>query len=560
MARALLMGAAALAILAACIQGPWDYYPGNPPPFRGISVWGYAISGRPVDRVCFERLLDLGEEATQAFAFYDSAEVRITGRFGDSTRTLFLTAVSDTPNCFKGDSTALVQRAQNYELTATLVWDSAGRKTTSVLRGTARVPTSFRVNDTATAPGLSFKGGIPANIFDLGFLTSLPADVQDTLLAEYGDTLSKLQNDSAGLRAYLAVNGKAIQTRLVGLLEKSYQPYTKGATLFYLNGALNTLSHYYNSKRSTDVGSVLITQRFDTASSRPETAFDSPLGFAPDSQEYYFPGNHRRLLIYPDAKGRKGWNLLDSIGVVNVWFHTDTNRLYFYGMEKAYYDFIVTVRGDGGDPDPRVKPKFNVSGGRGFFVGGIPDSFDIVIKADSLTKVYPLQTVRGLHCREEGWYSSKDCAGYYRQWCSDREWKGVECRIDAIRASREAALTGDTVLQARTALMADSAGRDPVALRRGVTHFCVEQNFPTADGACAVDRKNCLETGGINGCKQTLWEYCKDNAWRTSPESSQCGAGLAGYCRDKPRLSETLCRNADAWCAEPANAGSVFCK
>jgi hypothetical protein len=111
--------------------------------------------------------------------------------------------------------------------------------------------------------------------------------------------------------------------------------------------------------------------------------------------------------------------------------------------------------------------------------------------------------------------------------------------------------------------MADSAAMDSVVLRRATTHFCVEQNFPAADGACDADRKNCLETGGLNDCKEIIWDFCKDNAWRPggmSLNDSQCGPALASYCRDKPRLSEPLCRNADAWCAEPANAGSVFCK
>jgi hypothetical protein len=57
----LLAALAALLALGACIQGPWDYYPKNPPPYRGVFVTGYAIAGRPLTNVCFERVLDLSE-------------------------------------------------------------------------------------------------------------------------------------------------------------------------------------------------------------------------------------------------------------------------------------------------------------------------------------------------------------------------------------------------------------------------------------------------------------------------------------------------------------------
>jgi hypothetical protein len=561
--RLLAVSAAAAAVLAACIQGPWDYYPKNPPPYRGVSVSGYVLADRPIQHVCFERLLDLDEESTQAFGFYDSVDIRIAGRFSGVERDLALNAITDTPNCFKGDSAALVERGRNYDLTASLTWDSAGTRVTTVVRGTAKVPALFTVHRDASAPRMAATGGIPDNIFTFEFFRSLPDTVLRALGEKYpegvdlilADTSAAYLDTSTAVKEYLRVNGKGITSLVIGLLQKDNEVYQEGETRFYLNGALNTLSHYYSCDRSPDVQSVLITQEFDPESERPQTAFDSPLGLEPDSADFYFPGNHRRLLIYPDSKGANGYNMLDSMGVVNVWFHTKRNRLFFYGMEQAYYSYISTAQGGGGgEADPRVVPKFNVTGGQGFFVGGIPDTFDVYIEADKLTKTYPLPVVHGLACNDDGWLSGPDCRNYYRTWCSGKDWAAGECRVDAVMASLEADFEADTVLKARVAAKADSAGRDTVVYRVALNEFCVNNEFKA--GICAAPKTECLGTSGRNSCKEALWNFCLDNSW--SPD--QCDPGLASYCHDKPRLSEVLCRQADKWCADPANAGSPLCK
>jgi hypothetical protein len=568
----LWIGAAAAAalVLAACIQGPWDYYPEDPPVFRGVTVTGYALSGKPIEHICFERLLNLDEENTQAYGFYNHADVRITGSFGGTLRTLSLTAIADTPNCFKGDSAALVERGHDYAMEASLDWDSAGTEVHTVVRGTAKVPAMFKVHDTAAAPRLAKTGGVPSNIFNGAFIRSLPPEVLFTLASDFPeladifapniqDTTAKADSLTPAQQDYIKKNGKKITARLLELLQKQdpYR-YAKGATLFYLNGDLNTLSHYYSCDRSPDVQSVLITQLFDPAGARPETAFDRPVGLMPDSFQYYFPGNHRRLLIYPDAKGSKGWNLLDSMGVVNVWFHTLRNRLYFYGMEQAYYAYLSRVTqvqgGGGGDADPRVIPKYNVTGGHGIFVGGIPDSFDVYIQTDKLTKIYPLPEVHGLACDENGWFSGPDCRDYYRNWCKGKDWKTGQCGVDAVMYSLEGDVLGDSAAKARFPGYRDTLS-DLRVLQAGTEEFCADNDFP-AGAACAQARTDCLESKGVNSCKQALWDYCRDHSWRPA----QCGAGLASYCRDQPRLSEVLCRHADLWCTDPANAGSPLCK
>jgi hypothetical protein len=568
-----LAALAALMALGACIQGPWDYYPENPPSFRGVFVSGYAVAGRPIKQMCFERMLDLGEEATEAFAFYDSAEVSVTGSFvigslSGQVKTLVLTPQADTPNCFIGDTAALIDRGSAYDLSARFVWDSAGHQVTSVITGTARVPAKFSIHDSAAAPSLALKGGVPADLFKLDsnliprvtqFVSILPQSVQDVMEHEYLDTLVKIRNDTAKLYPYIRQNGKAISDRLFELLQNAKTVYHKGDTLTYLNGIFNTLSHYYSSDRSADVKAVLITQRFDPDSGRPETRFDSPLGLKPDSSRYYFPGDHRRLLLYPDAKGRQGWNLLDSMGVVNTWFHTGLNTFYFYGTEQAYMDFNATatqVQGGGApaDGDPRIKPKYNVKGGTGFFVGAVVDSFGLNIVVDKFTKVYSLPVVHALFCDEEGWFQNADCREYYRPYCQSHAWKPADCRFDAVRACLESDFTPDTALKAACGPAADTAitsrERSDAQLE-----FCVETDFSQGQAVCAAATTQCAQSGA-NDCKRALWSFCKDNLW--SAKLPQCGPALVSYCKDNNRPSEVMCSRADAYCRE--HSGEAACQ
>lgn len=546
-------GLALLGALGSCIQGPWDYYPENPKPFRGIWLTGYAIAGQPIRQVCMERLLDVAEEYTNAFPFYDSAMVTVFGRFGDSTGTVRLTPLENAPNCFRGDSTVLVRRGGDYALEARVTWDSAGTRVTSVLKAVAQVPDSFSIRRTAAASSMVLSGGSPSNIFTPEFFLTLPPTVQEVLIKEYGDTLIKLQPDSAALRAYLAANGAKIQARLVQLLEKERKHvYKEGDTLFYLGGVLNTSQHYYTSDRSEDVAGVLITHRFDPESERPETAFQGIFGTEPDTSDFYYEGTTRRLGLWPAAMSPDGYALLDSIGVVNLWFHTRRNRLYFYGVEDAYVDYVNTAIMSNGDP--RIKIQNNVEGGRGIFIGAVPDSFDVYIKVDSTTKAYSLPVAHVYECREDGWFNEKDCSDYYRTWCQSREWKDQDCRVDALRANLEAALKSDTLLDLATDSAATEARNDTSLARQGVTRFCVENNYPDLGETCDAASRDCVANAGINSCKETLWRYCKESLW----VPTQCKPALVWYCRDKPRASEVMCRRADEYCRD--NPGWPACR
>lgn len=548
------LAALAAALLGACIQGPWDYYPKNPPVFRGIWLSGYAMAGQPFRQVCMEKLLDIAEERTDAYSFYDSAEVRVTGRFGDSTGTITLARRADAPNCFAGDTAAKVRAGFDYRLDARVVWDSSGSLVVSRLSATAQVPESFSIRDTAVAPSFAFSGqAFGGNIFSPEFFFSLPPSVQEVLGAEYLEDFLKIAGDTAAQAAYIRANGAKIEARLKELLLNDYDVYGQDTTLYYLSGILNTASHYFTADRSDDVAGVLITHRFDSTAERPESAFDSFFGIEPDSSEFYYEGSERRLALYPAITGPGGYNLLDSIGFVNTWFHTKLNRIYFYGMEDAYIDYVETAVE--GEDDPRIRARYNVTGGAGYFVGGVPDSFLVNIKVDSLTKAYSMPEVRAYECTEDGWFEEDGCAEFYRPWCQGKAWEPTTCRVDAVRANLERLIRSDTslVTAADSAAFRAKDSADAATREAGALHFCVEQDFPALGETCDAARSDC-DRPGLNTCKETLWTYCKDNLWRPA----QCGPALAWYCRDKPRLSEVLCREADKFCR--ANPGEAACR
>ena len=484
---------AGLLLVTGCIlPGPWDYSPRDKPAFRGILASVYAVADRPVANACFERLLTLDEGYTAAFSFYDSATVGIEGRFSTGGQTLVLQRDSITPNCFTGNASVHFLRGETYNLTARFVWDSAGTRVVSMLRATARIPTSFRVSDTAAAPRVAKQG--------LAFFQTV-------------DT-----------------NSEKYQTDLIH--------YLRGDTLFYIGGnsRLNNLSHYFHSERSDDVNGVLVTQRYDTTilGGRPVTSFDLLFGIKPDSGQFYYPGDHRRLILDPSTISQSGYNVLDSIGVVNAWLWAGPNRLYFYGVEKAYTDYnFSNVNDPGGGPvdqNPKITPLTNVSGGRGFFAGMIVDSFDLFIKTDSMTKVYSYPATRAHVCRNDGWFESRDCAGWYREYCHDNGEVPSDCQLDVVYTCLE----NTTPTSGSCGILADDSSMYLEATRR----YCIDHDYPINVPDCAAVKHEC-ETGSPgNGCQLILWKKCDLDYWKPAV----CTEGRKSYCSVYGDTQRELCR------------------
>jgi len=536
------LAAAAVVMLASCIPGPWDYKPEPQPVFRGITVSGYAIADRPVESLCFEKLYNLGEASTEAFAFYDSASVGIEGSFNvggtPTSLSLSLTPHPNTPNCFIGPSGTRFRRGQQYELTATFVWDSAGIRTVTTLNSTAQVPVQFSISDTAYAPSLAQLGVALENILDPAVFTRLPPGPRALFVARYGDTLTAMAGDSAKLAAWYTVNGARMEAELLFWLTGDQITYGRGDSLYYLSvpAQFSNLPHFYKAHRDPLVKGVLVSHRFDTTGSRPATSFDSIAGIAPDSSDFYFSGNLRRLSFFGDFRLPDGRHNFDSMNVFNVWFWSGRNTLYFYGAEDIYADYQLALSEAGGNS--KIKLPTNVSGGRGFFAGMIVDSFNLHIKLDSSTQAFSYAATRAVACRDKGWFNTRDCIGYYPEYCAGNGWSTADCRLDAIYRALDPV---DSL--ALPAAIRDSArewaGFDPALEEEAHRRYCIDKNYPVGVNACIPVKTECENAQSGNGCQIVLWTRCQLAYW----DLPACAEGLKSYCRAKRDVHVTMCRD-----------------
>ena len=136
-------------LLLSC-QGPWSYWPENPENYQGIWVYAYIISGRPVENVCLDKMHALTETRMHGFEFYESADIKVSGSFNGKDTLLSLTpyaaGYAKNPNCFFAESDDLLADAgKEFELNASITWDSAGKKVISKFSAKTYIPKNFEV-------------------------------------------------------------------------------------------------------------------------------------------------------------------------------------------------------------------------------------------------------------------------------------------------------------------------------------------------------------------------------------------------------------------------------
>jgi len=524
--------------LTGCLPGPWDYSPSDAPPFRGITVSAYAVADRPVTDICFERQLKLEEASTDAKPFYDQDSVTLTGIFSNGAQTIRLTPKTIPPNCFTGPAAAKFVRGNSYTLHARFVWDSAGSPTTTILTGMATVPLDFALKDSAAATAVIQYGVALPNITRPEVFNTLPPKSKALFLAKYGDTLTAMAGNDAAVSAWLAVRGAVFYQDVLSWLRIEPVSYRRGDSVFYLAAKFNfsEMSHYYSSRRSPDVKGVLITRRFDTTESRPESSFDTIGGIVPSLSQFYQDGNVNRLIFYSDFPTSNGRSIFDSMGVVNVWFWSGHNRLYFYGAEKIYADYMDAQQE--ADGNSKIRFPTNISGGRGFFTGMVVDSFDLYLKLDGKTQAFPYRLSRAAACDDKGWYGSRDCIGYYREFCRDTLWSVPTCK-------REAAYTALDPVESLTLPQSiqDSLpgwyASDTTLKLEAARRYCIDNDYPSNIAACAPVEQECESGSSGNGCQLILWERCQLGYWQLPA----CTEGIQSYCKAKRSIATTLCRD-----------------
>lgn len=513
-----------LLVLAAC-QGPWDYWPEDPDLYKGVWVYAHVISDRPLQDVCFEKMLGLTETYVQAFAFFDSAEVSIQGSFSGSDTNVTLTQNPSKPNCFDGPADLRPVAGGRYALDATVHWDSSGTRVRSHFTANTYIPREFHVNQAlAPAPALL------ENAFS-------DPRVLDAMVKEFGDTVFTVLSDTAAAVAFYQANS----VRISNVLKSILSPYNENDTVFYMPPPSDLLSHYYLPTYSDDVGGVLITEAFDTLNAaKGENSFDFFFGQSPDTADKVDIGNRHRLNYLWNVDYGNSGNGMDSMAISNVWFVLGRTDFLFYATTPEYSDYVETAIYD--IEDSRIRPKYNINGGAGIFAGMLVDTFSVYAKITPGAKAYPYMRARTLWCKDEGW-DDENCRGHMPVFCAENGYRDQECWPLAVRAALDSGLVWN-------ALVADTVPVDSLPSVRygGEKKWCIAHNFPDSLATCQAEFQLALVSDTVNQSMRDVWNWCIDRNWplATSP---QCGTALVSWARINRKNSNVLDREIGKWCA-----------
>jgi hypothetical protein len=331
-------------LLLSC-QGPWSYYPEYPENYRGIWVSAYIISGRPVEEVCFDKMHALDEVHMSGFAFYESAEVQIKGTFyrrinpGSSIDTSFflIPNINRSPNCFYGPWDLTPEAGRNYELNASITWDSAGTRVTSRLSAKTYIPREFKVLRAYDLEGQQYNSG------DRILYLPPPMDIKaNYFIPEYSE-------DVAGVLVSMIFDddvywGENTMTRLA--------------------------SQFVGESTDTTSGSASLLAKFG------------------DREELYFARNMKIANMQ---------NEMDSIPVLGFMMPANGQfKLLFYATTKDYVKYRNSYLN--GADDSRIKAVYNIEGGAGIFTGMLVDTFWVHIWASPDVKTYSYSFAQEDYC------------------------------------------------------------------------------------------------------------------------------------------------------------------
>ncbi len=516
-------------LLGACdMHGPWDYYPEETETYRGVYTFGYVISGE-TPYVCFTKLYALEESAAENFAFYDSAHVTVSGKFGVVDGDEIAEFCSDAPPCWSNDMRPVHSRpncftgggiglpGESYTLEAFFVWDSAGTKVQSRYKAVANIPTMLKA-----------KGIRP------------PSTQLHSKEPFYENTYDYMEFD---------------------FLEYPYDMYTYSIAMDYdetVQGILGSL-HYDNEEG----GESQNTTMMNMAGSFAEQDSIGYYGFSVNE-----PFEHVKQRGFETRMRIGGMNNLDTMFFMGMTMPIGKSTIYFYGTDQAYADYENYVAES--YEDPRVVPKTNVENGMGVFAGMIKDSIMLEMKTENFI-TYDYMKAADCEGNEmdpdfEPW-DNKYCRLYQDRYCVDTLWCidggcSPEYEVRQIPTCYPSlvklAMTLDT--NSWAAFLPDTASADKKneAYADGLKRFCVASNFKgNSIAGCEQIYEDCQVNLEKNYCKEYLWNWCADRDWDIG-EYSQCGTALVSRYYLEEQNSSILKREVEAWCR--ANPSDSQCK
>jgi hypothetical protein len=337
--------------LLSC-QGPWDYYPEDPPVHKGIWTQAYIVAGEPVKDICFDKLHALDEVRMPNFAFYESAQVEIFGTFNGEETTLTLTPRDDNKNCFMGQNNTPPQAGKTYELSATFTWDSSGQMTTSNYTAKTKIPERLKIEKAY--------------------------DISDKLFEENA-TIQYLKPVSEMQSLYFIPE------------------YSDDVGGVFVSMILPNTSEISWGENYFDYLMALIGMEQDDE----EEVIGNHARF----------GEREILRVATAQQFSNAKKEIDSIQIAAMNFPAKgTVDILFYGTTTEYIKYRQSfLLGSG---DSRIRPIYNIENGAGIFAGMVPDTFTVKFEPASDVKLYPYKEAQDAYCKEEYHTDHLECLGY----------------------------------------------------------------------------------------------------------------------------------------------------
>ena len=335
--------------LLSC-QGPWDYYPEDPHVFKGIWTDAYIISNKPVKDICFDKLHALDEVRMPGFAFYESAQVEITGSFKGGEATIELVPREDNPNCFESQLGLLPEAGKNYELNATFTWDSSGQMVTSNYTAKTYIPNFFKIKKAYDILNNSF---------------------------EENDTIQYLK------------------------------PTKEMQSFYFIPEYSDDVGGAFVSMILPDPNSILWGEDyFDYLIEKIGMEQDEDENMARHARF----GDREILRVATAQQYSNMKKEIDSIQIPTMNFPAKGNiEILFHGTTPEYIKYRQSFLQGG---DPRTKAVYNIENGAGIFAGMALDTFTVILEPAPDVKTYPYNEAQEAYCSEHYHLDNLECLGY----------------------------------------------------------------------------------------------------------------------------------------------------
>ena len=514
----------------ACdFHGPWEYYPEERDVYTGIYTYGYVMAnGNPY--VCFSKVYQLDKTSSQNFAFYDSADVTVRGRFTigrdfEKQDTIaILEPKSSNPNCFYTPYMFYGITGESYELKAYFKWDSAGHVAKSTYKAIATIPNKVQV-----------KG------------MNVPHQNGDYVWTE---------------------NRNSNNLFYVKFLEYPMDMEFVKVALDYDNSVRGVLSIMNYGIENGESQNTTMNRMFKGMTDADEEGYR---GIA-----MHDPLEKQQNLGFSSNRAVAGNKTLDTLYLMNMMLPIGEISVDLYATDESYVDYVDKVKQS--VSDSRFIPESNIENGMGVFSGMAKTTIYVNVYGEGVGYGH----IAASNCTDtkgdnaDSW-DSRGCRLYQDIACAgvsgpDYLWQAGDLEglneyatevyrdsvynknVKACYASHvKAAMMLDTTKWSQFLPDSIDAADKANAYADGLKRYCVANNFKNNHIAdCSALKQDCLEDPERNYCKEYLWLWCADRGWNLK-DYEQCRSAFVSRYYLQNLKSNVLHREVEKVCDDYYN-------